>query len=92
MLSNAQQTPAGVTHNLKVVGSNPTPATKNYFNNKYIAWGIFIPQAILRFTSTPHQHRNRKTAFAGVHVHWPALARIRGRAALNSAKMPFGQL
>jgi len=39
-----------------------------------LAGGIFIPQAILRFTSTPHQHRTRKNAFAGVRVYSRAFA------------------
>ena len=42
-------------HNLKVVGSNPTPATKSSQYNKRLAGGILIPQAISRFTSTPRQ-------------------------------------
>jgi len=64
-------------HNLKVVGSNPTPETKSNNNTKYVAGGIFIPPAFLRFTSTPHQHHNRKTAFACIRPHWRAFGGIR---------------
>ena len=50
-------------HNLKVVGSNPTPATKIHKYIKRLRDGNLIPQAILQFTSTPRQHRSRKTTF-----------------------------
>jgi len=43
-----------------------------------LAGGIAIPQAISEFTSTPHQHPNRKIAFACTRTHRRALARIRG--------------
>ena len=70
----------GTTHNLKVVGSNPTPATISAQYIKCLADGILIPQAILHFTSTPRQHTNRKIAFACTRTHRRALARIRGSA------------
>ena len=67
-------------HNLKVTGSNPVPATKFL---KYIRWlrdGKMIPQAILWFTSTPRQHRSRKTTFVHnrvrshtAHAHSPTV-------------------
>ena len=66
--------PFDTTHNLKVVGSNPTPAT---ISNKYIkclACGIFIPQDIRASTSTPHQPHNGKTPFACTRTHRRALA------------------
>ena len=65
-------------HNLKVVGSNPTPATKSPKHIKRLAGGIPLPQAVRAFTSTPHQHRTRKIAFACTRTHRQALARIRG--------------
>jgi hypothetical protein len=40
--------------------------------------GILIPQVILRFTSTPHQHRHGKTAFDRIRVHSPTLGGIAG--------------
>ena len=55
-------------HNLKVTGSNPVPATKLNKFIKCLACGILLPQAVLRLTSTPHQHRHRKTAFACTRV------------------------
>jgi hypothetical protein len=36
----------------------------------------------LRFTSTPHQHLHRKTAFARIRVDSPTLGDIRGHQAL----------
>jgi hypothetical protein len=44
--------------------------------------GKFIPHAILRFTSTPHQHHTRKTAFARIHVQCPASGGIRGQSTI----------
>ena len=65
-----------MAHNLKVVGSNPTPATKITKQNKRLPCGIKIPQSVLLFTSTPHQHRHRKTAFVRSHVHSRAFTGI----------------
>ena len=48
-------------HNLKVVGSNPTPATKIPKQYKILADGIVLPQALRTFTSTTHQHINTST-------------------------------
>ena len=45
------------------------PATKSIKCIKRLACGILLPQAVLRLTSTPHQHRHRKTAFACTRSH-----------------------
>lgn len=58
------------------------PAIKLPKRNKSLSDGIKIPQALLPFTSTPHQHHNKKTAFACFGLNSASLARIRGWATL----------
>ena len=49
-------------HNLKDAGSNPAPATKILKHIKDLRSALRGAFCIHPFTSTPHQHQNRKTA------------------------------
>ena len=59
-------------HNLKVVGSNPTPATKKSRNISYLHSAPRGAFCIRASTSTPHQNHIRKTAPARTSGHQQA--------------------
>ena len=61
-------------HNLKVAGSNPAPATKIPLDNKDMRSAPRGAFCIRAFTSTPHQHHNRKTAAARIITQSQAAA------------------
>ena len=77
-------------HNLKVVSSNLTPATKSINQYKSLAGGNKLPHAIFQFTSTPRQHRDRILTFGSTRRHSPSSADTKAPLAVSAVVRTSG--